>query len=211
MAEQTVSQVGKEECLRPTQVAHIVFKTSKGPAMVEFYLMLLNGWVAFENSTICFIRYDFEHHRVVVVHDDSAAPRDPSCAGLVHLAFTYPSLTSLLNNYKRLKNAGITPVWCINHGFTTSIYYRDPEGQLIETQFDNMTPDEAQAFMESPYFEINPIGVDFDPERLLEMLEAGVGEQELVAQRTAQPLSDEPPCRPEGIINYDWRGELLPA
>lgn len=38
-----------------------------------------------------------------------------------------------------------------NHGPTTSLYYRDPDGNQIETQVDNFeTAEEATAFMNSP-------------------------------------------------------------
>ena len=38
----------------------------------------------------------------------------------------------LLGNYRRLKAVGIMPVWCINHGITTSIYYADHDGTMLE-------------------------------------------------------------------------------
>ena len=36
----------------------------------------------------------------------------------------------------RLKDTGITPYWCINHGFTLSMYYRDPDQNQVELQVD---------------------------------------------------------------------------
>jgi hypothetical protein len=47
-------------------------------------------------------------------------------AGLHHMAFTFKSLGELLETFTRLKDGGIRPFWCINHGPTTSMYYRDP-------------------------------------------------------------------------------------
>ena len=68
---------------------------------------------------------------------------------------------------------GITPFWCINHGTTMSMYYHDPDGNIIETQYDTMSVDDADAFLGSEAYVINPIGVDFDPEDLSRRLEAG--------------------------------------
>ena len=45
--------------------------------------------------------------------------------------------------YKRLKQQDIVPWWCINHGPTTSMYYRDPDNNQIELQvdiFENQVP-----------------------------------------------------------------------
>ena len=42
-----------------------------------------------------------------------------------------------LYTYARLKGDGIEPYWCINHGPTTSLYYKDPDGNQIELQVDN--------------------------------------------------------------------------
>jgi catechol-2,3-dioxygenase len=34
-----------------------------------------------------------------------------------------------------------------NHGLTTSLYYRDPDGNKVELQVDNMTMEQADEFM----------------------------------------------------------------
>jgi catechol-2,3-dioxygenase len=39
-----------------------------------------------------------------------------------------------------LKGAGITPFVSVNHGLTTSFYYRDPDGNGVELQIDNLEP-----------------------------------------------------------------------
>jgi hypothetical protein len=67
----------------------------------------------------------------------------------------------------------MTPVWCVNHGPTTSIYYEDPDGNQLETQVDNFdTVEETDQFMRSKDFGDNPIGVDFKPEDLIKRLQA---------------------------------------
>jgi hypothetical protein len=73
--------------------------------------------------------------------------------------------------YQQRKQLGITPTWCVNHGPSTSIYYKDSDGNKIETQVDNFdTADAATDFMMSKEFEENPIGTDFDPEDLIRRL-----------------------------------------
>lgn len=80
-----------------------------------------------------------------------------------------------------------------NHGPTTSMYYRDPDGNQIETQVDNMGNDECTAMMASAEFEKNPIGVDFDPEDLCRRVECGESEESIkkrpdVGYRSAEDM-----------------------
>ncbi len=66
------------------------------------------------------------------------------------------------------------PFWCINHGLTISLYYHDPDGNVLETQVDNFdTPEEANNFMASEAFRENPTGNDFDPQKLIQRLQSG--------------------------------------
>ena len=91
-----------------------------------------------------------------------------------HIAYTYAGLGELLSTYRRLKAGGIEPARCINHGPTTSMYYRDPDGLRVELQVDDFaTMDEAHAYLTGPEFAENPIGVIFDPEQLIRDYEAG--------------------------------------
>ncbi len=54
------------------------------------------------------------------------------------------------------------------------MYYRDPDGNAIETQVDNFdTLEETSDFMGGPLFAQNPIGTDFDPEDIIKRLDAG--------------------------------------
>ena len=135
-----------------------------------------------------------EHHRVAFLDFGPLTPRDPSAGsqlmvkgtdqpGLHHVAFTFRSMGEFLDNYVRIKEKGIRPFFCVNHGPTTSMYYRDPDGNRIELQIDNFaTAEEGQAWMHSPAFERNPIGVEFDPDELVKEFRAGVPVAELVAR-----------------------------
>lgn len=65
------------------------------------------------------------------------------------------------------------PFWCVNHGPTLSMYYHDPDGNTVETQWDAMEVEEADYFLISETFKKNPIGADFDPEIILARVERG--------------------------------------
>ena len=159
---------------RPSSLAHVVLRTSNYENMVKFYLKFLGAEVTYKNDTICFLRYDEEHHRIAIIKVPGTSPKVPTSAGLEHIAFAFDSLGNLLSAYEARKVLGMEPSWCVNHGPTTSIYYKDPDGNSLETQVDNFsTAAEADEFMRSKYFDENPIGTDFQPEDLIERLSKG--------------------------------------
>ncbi|KAL2418078.1 hypothetical protein ABEF95_009006 [Exophiala dermatitidis] len=148
--------------------------------MIKFYTTFLGGTVTYGNSFLSFITYDEEHHRIAIAGLPDTGPKQPASCGLEHIAFSYPTLADLLLAYRQRKARGILPFWSINHGPTTSLYYRDPDGNKLETQVDNFdTAKEATVFMESNYFDENPIGTDFEPEDLITRLRNGESEHEL--------------------------------
>ena len=88
-----------------------------------------------------------------------------------------------MNHYHRLKEQDITPVWCVHHGGTLSMYYADPEGVRCEFQvelFDN--PAVFSDLMSGEEFSANPIGIEYDPEKLLQRYLAGESEEQLLDQ-----------------------------
>lgn len=160
--------------ISPATLAHVVLRTGSLRRMVEFYTTFLGGSVTHSNDMLSFITYDEEHHRIALIGLPGTAPKAPKSCGLEHIAFTFPDLTSLLLAYRQRKARGIEPVWSVNHGPTTSMYYKDPDGNLLETQVDNFdNVDDATAFMKGAAFGENPIGTDFDPEALIERIKAG--------------------------------------
>lgn len=164
----------------PDGFAHAVLRTSRYQEMIDWYLTVLDAHVIFRSDALCFISYDDEHHRLAIANVAGLPPQDTASLRLMHLAYSYRDMGSLLATYQRLKQAGIMPYRPINHGMTVSLYYRDPDGTAIELQVDAFdTKAEAQRFMESPAFRDNPIGVVIDPDALLEAWLAGVPEAEL--------------------------------
>jgi catechol-2,3-dioxygenase len=167
--------------ISPSKLAHVVLRTrSNFDAMVEWYCVVLGAQIVFNAGRLVFLSYDDEHHRIAIAASEDLAERPHRAAGLDHIAFTYEDIDALLTTYARLKQVGILPFCCVNHGPTTSLYYLDPDQNRIELQVDNFTDmTEATTLMEEQ-FSINPVGEEFDPEELLTRLRSGVDPAELI-------------------------------
>ena len=174
--------------IAPEKFAHVVLKTGNFDAVIAWYATVLEARVAHRNDFIAFLTYDDEHHRVAVINAPGSPAPEETAAGVHHIAYTYADLGELLATYRRLKASGIAPARCINHGPTTSMYYRDPDGLRVELQIDNFaTMDEAHAYLTGPDFAENPIGVTFDPEQLIRDYEAGLAMDDLVRRPPLPP------------------------
>lgn len=166
--------------MSPSKLAHVVLRTNNFPEMVEFYQRFLGASVIYKNDFLAFLSYDDEHHRLAIAAVPGTKDKDTMSCGLEHIAFTFDTLSDLLVAYRQRRQKGITPIWPVNHGPTTSIYYKDPDGNMIETQVDNFeTADEATDFMKSTFYNENPIGTDIDPEDLISRLRKGESESDL--------------------------------
>ncbi len=175
-----------DRTISPAKFAHVVLRTKRLGELVSWYETVLGARTVFRNDFIAFLTYDDEHHRIALVQSASFADRAENAIGLEHFAYSFETLGGLLQTYKRLAAKGIQPFWCVNHGPTTSLYYKDPEGNRVELQIDNF-PEAAElaAWFASGAFAKNPIGVNYDPEKLLARWENGDPEQELIRQGSA--------------------------
>lgn len=158
--------------------AHAVLMTNRRDAMRDWYCAVLDAHVVYEDPMICFITYDDEHHRMAFLNPPPGAPfveRAPHSVGLMHTAYTFTDLAALLARFEALKARGIEPKVPIQHGVTTSLYYRDPDGQYVEMQVDNFAhADAATAYMRGPEFAADPVGPVYDPQRMLDDFKRGV-------------------------------------
>ena len=187
MAQARVLDAENPGPIRPAKFAHVVLKTPNLKRARDWYLTLLQGRGGYENDMVCFVTYDDEHHRVGLLTIPGLVAPPPNAYGLEHLAFTYGSLGTLLANYRRLKRLGVEPYWTINHGPTISMYYRDPDRNKVETQYDVFaTADEATDFINKYYGE-NFMGIIFEPEHMAQRYEAGEALESLVKRPPLPP------------------------
>ncbi len=175
--------------------AHVVLQTSRRAEMVDWYCALLDAHVVFQNDALSFVTFDEEHHRIAFLAPPvQLEPRSPMAAGMHHVAYTFADLGELLDRYAALKRRDIVPHVPIQHGVTTSLYYRDPDGNFVELQVDNFaTPDEATAYMTGPEYAADPVGVGFDPDRMLDAHRSGTPADELRSRAWAVATSPDLP------------------
>jgi catechol-2,3-dioxygenase len=175
-----------ETLIKPAKFAHFVLRVRNLEESIAWYQTVLGMEIVHRAEKIAFMTYDDEHHRLALAETPVQMDKTPGAPGMDHVAYTLDSLGDLLATYKRLKAKGIMPAWPINHGLTTSLYYEDPDGCRVEFQVENLvTKAELQAYMKSESFEANPIGVGFDPDKLVERYENGDPIEELLQQGSA--------------------------
>lgn len=191
----------------PKKMAHFVLRTGNFKPMVSYYKTFLGAKASYENEALAFLTYDEEHHRIAIGNVPGLSPAVKTAAGLEHVAFAYDTLEELVQSYRQRKAHGILPIWCVNHGPTTSMYYQDPDGNQSEVQVDNFdTVEEATAFMMSDEFGENPVGVDFDPEDLAKRLEGGEDIRLIKTRPNIGPRSIDTipqPPKPDVRDNYE--------
>ena len=149
---------------------HVTIKTSRLQQMVDWYRTVIGAEVTFQDANNAWTTNDEANHRVAFLSvpglgDDPDKTRHN---GMHHSAFEYAGFADLMESYHRLKGDGILPAFCLDHGLTISIYYKDPEGNFVELQSDNFGDWKASShFMRtSEDFRSNPIGTFFDPEKV---------------------------------------------
>ena len=162
--------------IRP-KLHHVTIKTRRLAEMVWWYGVVVGVEVQFMDERNAWTTNDEANHRVAFLSspglsDDADKSRH---TGMHHSAFEYDSLADLMSSFERMKAQGITPAFCLDHGMTTSLYYRDPDGNFVELQSDNFGDWQTSSEWMRTHSEFaeNPIGVFFDPDRVSAAYRAG--------------------------------------
>jgi catechol-2,3-dioxygenase len=151
--------------------------------MIDWYTKVFRARIQHQNEFLAFMTFDDEHHRLVIFEDPETVQRPATAAGVDHVGYGLTSFGDLVEAYERLKAEGITPFAQLNHRFTTSLYYHDPDGNEVELSVDNYpTKEECSAFVRGAEMaEIGrpPFGYDFDPDELAKLYHDGAPAKQL--------------------------------
>ena len=168
---------------------HVNLKTTQVQAMIDWYGTVVGSKATFQFPGGAWLTNDGANHRIALLalpgYEDD--PNKDRHTGLHHTAFEYGTFEDLMNSYERLHDAGIEPEFCLDHGMTVSMYYRDPDRNMVELQCDIFGAwEKSKKWMEtSPAFAQNPIGVFFEPDKVLAAHRKGAALEELHRRMTA--------------------------
>jgi catechol-2,3-dioxygenase len=164
-------------------VAHYGIRTKNLQPMIGWYTKFFDAHVQHDLGFGVFMTWDEDHHRLVLWSDEETTEKPPTAAGVDHIGIGLPGFSALVESYERLKDRGIEPDLCVNHLFSTSFYYHDPDGNEVELTVDNLpSKDECSAFMKSegmqdlqpPFF-----GYKFEAAEMADMVHAGAAQTDL--------------------------------
>lgn len=158
-----------QAAIRP-KFHHVNLKTTRLREMADWYSTVVGAEVLFEYELGAWLSNDAANHRIALLAfpnfvDD---PEKDTHTGMHHSAFEYDSFDDLNESYLRLRDAGITPAICLDHGMTFSYYYVDPDGNNVELQCDAFGDwaKSSEWMRNSVEFQEDPLGKFVDPEKV---------------------------------------------
>jgi catechol 2,3-dioxygenase len=174
---------------------HVNLKTTRLQEMVDYYRTLVGAEVTSQDQVGAWLTNDEANHRIALLAfpnfvDD---PEKDTRTGMHHSAFEYASFEELNSSYLRLREAGITPALCLDHGMTFSYYYADPDGNNVELQVDCFG-DWARSkewMHDSDEFKANPIGQFVNPGLVAADYASGMSFAQIHAKATAGGYAPE--------------------
>ncbi len=203
----------------PDDIHHIAFKTTNYKKMVNFYTNLFGCEPLYQSDLISFLAYDNEHHRIAIANTSDVLKelsilerfvmrfkiflnrKIPSIEGLDHISYRINPIERWFKFYFDAKDRGLIPLWTINHGWISGIYYQDPDGNLVEIFFEHFNG--ANEFKDniSPDFEDEPMGTNMDIEILYEMFKSGTPFDELIKKGNTVPSGKKPVSGLDAVKN----------
>jgi len=128
----------------------------------------------------------------------------PNLVGLDHVSYKMDSIDSWFDFYHNARKNGLNPAWTINHGWISGIYYRDPDGHLVEIFFEHFrSVEEFRSGSIAPDFAEEPIGTNMDIDVLYEMYKSGTPFEDLVKKGNTVPEGKKPVFGFEAVMNME--------
>jgi catechol-2,3-dioxygenase len=162
--------------LAPLRLGEVVLKTAQLDELRRWYGVVLGIEPSLEHSVVsanlpsdpsmhsrmCFFRMHTEHpYQDVIALFEVLGLRSQvmGAPGLHHMQLRSESLRDLGKRYRHLRSVGIHPKRAMNHGPSTSLYYRDPDANVVELAATNFaTTEETLACLASAAYQLKPGG-----------------------------------------------------
>ncbi len=147
-------------------------------------------------SALAFISNDEMDHRIVFFEIPKATtdPDRRQHTGLQHVAFECTTLDDLLGTYIRIKDSGIPLLWAADHGPGISIYYQDPDHNVVEMFFYNF----GSPWTATEYLRTGQVGrpAQIDPDKLVAARKAGASPWDIHERAMAGEFAPAKPYDP---------------
>ena len=151
---------------------HIHLRVSDLERSMAFYRDVLGFDLVQEwQGTVAFMSAGGYHHHVALNTWQSLGGPPPAKghAGILHIAFTYPTRRDLALAYRRLLDNGVEITSLLDHGVTEAIYFNDPDGIGIEISWD--CPEERWVWLDDGTLHVAH-SIPFDGDGLLAELDS---------------------------------------
>jgi len=127
--------------IRLTRIGHVALRVADVERSRAFYTTLLGFEVVEEDPEHggVFMALEGLSHTIDLfpVDDARTAPaQTPGAVGVRHVAFLVDSEQALKEAYETLQANGVTIVRAIDHVSQKSIYFQDPDGNLLEIYYE---------------------------------------------------------------------------
>jgi catechol 2,3-dioxygenase len=176
---------------------HVNLKTTRLQEMIDFYSTLVGAEVLHQYELGAWLSNDVANHRIALLAFPNFVedPDKDTRTGMHHIAFEYDSFEELNSTFLRLRDAGIEPVFCLDHGMTFSYYYSDPDGNHVELQVDNFGDwaESSEWMRSSPAFKDDPLGKFVEPGRVAEAFAHGLTFEQIHARAMLGELAPDAP------------------
>jgi len=135
--------------IRLARIGHVALRVSDVERSRAFYTKLLGFEVVEEDPEHggIFMALEGLSHTIDLfpVDDSKTAPAQaPGAVGVRHVAFLVESEQALKEAYVTLQANGVTIVRAVDHVSQKSIYFHDPDGNLLEIYYE--LPDARELF-----------------------------------------------------------------
>ena len=185
--------------------------------MVDFYKKLFGCKPLYQSDLITFLAYDDEHHRIAIANTSDVLGslnfiqknvmklkiflnrKIPSIEGLDHISYRINPIDKWFDLYFKAKDRGLNPLWTVNHGWISGLYYKDPDNNLVEVFFEHFSSADEFKQNISPDFEDEPIGTNMDVEILYDMFKSGTPFKDLIKKGNTVPDGKKPVAGLEAV------------